>query len=59
MYKDYEVEITEVLQKTIKYRANSEQEAIEAVRKVYEAIGGLDYKHHVSTEFKVVNSSES
>ena len=59
MSKEYEVEITEVLQKTIKFIADSEQEAVEAVRKVHESMGGLDYRHHVSTEYKVVNKSES
>ena len=59
MSKEYEVEITEVLQKTIKFIADSEQEAVETVRRVHEATGGLDYRHHVSTEYKVVNKSES
>ena len=59
MSKEYTVEVTEVLQKTIKFIADSEQEAVEAVRKVHEAIGGLDYRHLVSTEYKVVNKSES
>ena len=57
--KEYTVEVTEVLQKTIKFIADSEQEAVEAVRRVHEAIGGLDYRDHVSTEYRVVNKSES
>lgn len=60
-YKDYEVEITEVLQRTIKLRADSEQDAVDTVRRIHKFMGGLGYRQPVSisTNFKVVSRSES
>ena len=57
--KEYNVEITETLQKTITIMAESEEDAIEKVKEEYYAEEiVLDDSAYIDTEYKIVESEE-
>lgn len=58
--KEFKVEITETLQKTITIIAENEQAALEEARSLYrdeEII--LDDSNYIDTEYKIVESEEN
>jgi len=57
--KEYNVEITETLQKTVKIMAESEEDAIEKAKESYYAEEiVLDDSAYIDTEYKIVESEE-
>ena len=58
--KEFKVEITETLQKTITIIAENEQAALEEARSLYldEEIV-LDSSNHIETDFEIIESEEN